>query len=146
MAIRIFISYCEPDKNKMRALARVIKKYPGLEAIVIADARHPSELLSLKVKEGIASCTYFIPILTSLSYKTQWLNQETGYATGLHKTIIPIIEEQVIPKLKGFIHAQMDLPYSYPARSGNLRYERALFLKEAQVLVADILLSMGVAP
>ena len=110
METGIFISYASEDQNKMKALHRAIsKKYRGFKPVVIANRRNPGTALTDKVKNGIEGADYFMPIITRISISSQWVNQEIGYATAKDKEIIPIVEDNIRDKLKGFIHNQLDL-------------------------------------
>ena len=106
----IFISYESEDKNKMKALYKAIsKKYRGFKPIVVANRRNPGMALTDKVKKGIEDADYFIPIITRNSILSQWVNQEIGYAIAKDKEIVPICEDNIRDKLKGFIHNQLEL-------------------------------------
>lgn len=146
MSIKIFISYSTEDKGKMLSLRKRIEKHTTLKAIVVADDRKASKLLTDKVKDGIKDCDYFVCILTSKSIKNQWVNQEIGYATAQGKRIMPIIESGILNKLKGFVHKQMDLPYSVKTAGTTAQGQGLLFSKRAKVLVDDILLEKGMVP
>lgn len=146
MAISIFISYSTDDKGKMLSLQRRIKAHGNLKAIVVADDRKASKLLTDKVKDGIKDCDYFVCILTSKSIKNQWVNQEIGYATALGKPVRPIVETSMLNKLKGFVHKQMDLPYSVSTSGRKTKSQGILFSKRFKVLIDDILLENDRVP
>jgi len=44
------------------------------------------------IKEMIKACPYFLVMLTTDSIASQWVNQEIGYAVGVGREPIPIIE------------------------------------------------------
>jgi hypothetical protein len=112
-----FVSYSDFDKEKMMVLGDLISATDNLELIIIADYKQPMKALTDKVSEGLDAATFIIPILTDKSYKTQWINQEIGYAAAQKKTnfIYPLVESKIIGKLKGFIHSQVDLSYNFDA-------------------------------
>lgn len=143
---KVFISYAEADKSKVTTLQKVIDKTNILSAIVIANNRQALIQLSEKVKNGIKDCDYFVPILTPNSISAQWINQEIGYATALNREIFPIVEHSVIDVLKGFIHKQVDLSYSYEKNTRNVKSEAAKFARVSKLLVDDILLKNNVYP
>ena len=125
--LRVFVSYVHIDDNKRRALVRVLLAAAlPIEPIVIADRRSPGTPLTEKVVEGIAESDYFVPILTSASIGTQWVNQEIGYAAAKGTPTIALVESGVRDRLKGFIHDQQDLPFSFPV-SENQRRQARLF-------------------
>lgn len=137
MSTKIFISYCSDDENKMRALERIIKKTKELEPVIVSDRRTPRVPLEKKVKDGILESDYMIPILTSNSIYSQWVNQEVGFAEGNKIDIYPIVEKLIINKLKGFIHKNSDLPHQFECNSSKKK-KAANFRKCAKLLVEDI--------
>ena len=126
---KVFVSYVHDDDNKRRALVRVLEgATPPIEAVVVAARRSPGKPLTEKVSDGITECDYFVPILTSASVGTQWVNQEIGYATALRKPTLALVEAEIMANLKGFIHDQQDLPFSFPGFE-NRRREASAFRK-----------------
>ena len=112
---RVFVSYAHDDDNKRQAFVRVLEAAtPSIEAVLIAARRSPGKPLADKVADGIFECDYFVPILTSASIANQWVNQEIGYAMALHKPTLALVEAEIMASLKGFIHDQQDLPFSFP--------------------------------
>lgn len=140
--LRIFISYADIDRAKMRSVEKIIKEHVSLKPIIIADNRQTLKTLDEKVAKGIKSCDYFIPILTKESIKTQWINQEIGFARALDKKIYPIIDREIIDDLKGFIHKGVDLPYYYEI-SLSKRSENIKFNNASKTLIQDILMKSG---
>jgi len=130
----------------MLSLRKRIDVHSSLTAIVVANERSASKLLTDKVKDGISDSAYVVCILTNKSIKNQWVNQEIGYATALGKPIRPIVMTGVLNKLKGFVHKQMDLPYSVKSTGVSVRAEAVLFSKRAKVLVDDILVEHRFVP
>ncbi len=146
MAKKIFISYSDKDRNKMRSLERQILKTTILKPIIIADNRQTTKLLSDKVKAGIIECDYFIPILTRSSISTQWINQEIGFATAKNKAIYPIVECSIMSKLRGFIHKQFDLSYKFDGNKKNKRVEACQFTIYSRRLINDLLIENKKTP
>jgi hypothetical protein len=133
--VKVFISYCSADDNKREALASALAAH-GHTPIVVATRRMPGTPLAEKVTSGIAECEVFVPILTAASLPTQWVNQEIGYAKGIGRPIVPIVDGAVIGSLKGFVHAQHDLPFSFRASPGQSRAEAASFRRAYLRLIA----------
>jgi hypothetical protein len=75
--------------------------------------------------------------LTSNSIATQWINQEIGFATALGIRIMSIVESNLIDKLKGFIHKQIDLPYNYQPNIKRA-IEHKEFIKQVRKLITDL--------
>ena len=135
---KIFISYTDKDRNKVRILENKIEKFSLFEPNIIADRHESLKPLAEKVIIGIEESDYIIPIVTRNSYMTQWINQEIGYAKARGKEIRPIIENQILSKLKGFIHKQVDLPYSFHFNKNSKYKESYDFSKCCFRLLSDI--------
>jgi hypothetical protein len=137
MEQKVFISYSDFDRDKVKLLINELKTNPMFSAIVIANNREALEPLAKKVADGIIRSDIFIPILTRNSIMTQWINQEIGFATALNKKVLPIVENDQISNLKGFIHKQIDLPYNFPSNSKKAT-ENKNFIKQVRLLISDI--------
>ncbi len=132
MKKKIFISYADKDKNKMKALSRAINKSKDqLEPLVVAKRYSPNIPLTEKVESAITEADCFIPIITRKSIKNQWVNQEIGFAKAKKKNreIIPIVEKGITPKLKGFIHDKLDLPFTFKGYKSEPNKEASSFRK-----------------
>jgi len=110
---KIFVSYSDKDRDKMKIIAEIIDNKENLQSIIIATRKEPLVPLTEKVINGIKESDIIIPILTSKSINTQWINQEIGFSIALNKKIQPIVEHDMIDNLKGFIHKQLDLPFTF---------------------------------
>ena len=133
----IFISYSNLDKKKLDLLEREIILDGRYKPIVIANNREALKPLAKKVSDGLIQAEFVVPIITKNSISNQWVNQEIGFATALNKTIIPIIDKDLIDSLKGFIHKQVDLPYSFFS-SEKAVVESRNFLKAIKSLIDDL--------
>jgi len=133
----IFISYSDPDYDKVELIVNELKGNMTFYPIVIASNREATKPLAQKVADGIIQAKIIVPVLTSNSFKAQWLNQEIGFATALGKRIMPIVERELIDILKGFLHKQIDLPYNYLLNS-NKTLENVDFVKQVRNLISDL--------
>jgi len=123
----------------MQMLKDLIDESIDLTPIVIAERRNSLLPLTKKVEDGIKESQIIIPILTSESISSQWVNQEIGYATALKNIrIMPIIDNSIMNDLKGFIHKEVDLSYNFQSFSDNKRKESIHFKKCITKLVNDI--------
>lgn len=115
--IKIFISYCVEDNDKMEFIKNLINQSEKLEAVVVLQEKSDLSFTSDKVAASLKKSDIFLPILTSKSISNQWVNQETGFVFGNNKfkteNIKPIIEKKIMAELKGFITANNDLNYKY---------------------------------
>ena len=134
--MRVFISHASDDDGKLRALTRALKKAkPSFIPVVVAARREPGRLLADKVMDCIQQADFLVPILTRSSRSNQWVNQEIGYAQGIKRRIVPVVEREIISELKGFVHDQHDLPFSFPGYPENARREAAAFRSAYKPLI-----------
>lgn len=129
MKAKIFLSYSELDKNKLKALRSAIKKREGLDPIVVSERRKVGQSLADKVKECMQEADILIPILTRKSIGSQWVNQEIGFAEARKIPIVPLVEKSLLDKLKGFIHKQMDLSFVFIGVKSDSKKETRNFRK-----------------
>lgn len=144
--VSVFISYCSDDEKMMKSLRRRLSDTNALNPIVVADIRKAATPLADKVKKGIEDCDYFVPILTARSITTQWVNQEIGFATALDKRVMPMVDSEISGKLKGFVHKQLDLPYTFNGKFGTATKGIRHFSTKAKILVDDILVERDIVP
>ncbi len=137
MKHKIFISYSHKDKDKVDLIVKELKNHPTFEPLVIASNREAGKLLADKVIYGIKNAEIIIPIITERSISEQWINQEIGFATAINRTVMPIIDNGLINDLKGFIHKQIDLPYSYQRKSITGQENRN-FIECFRLLLSDL--------
>lgn len=142
---KIFISYSDEDRSRMRSLAKIIENSNHFTSIIIADRRDALTALTEKVKIGIFESDYIVPLLTKNSISSQWVNQEIGYAAALNKEIIPIINKEIINDLKGFVHKNIDLPYSFLEIESNNKKTRNSFRDACNLAITDLLISNNLA-
>ena len=139
MKEKLFISYANENADKVKLITNELLKHPIFEPIVVANKREPNKALVKKVTEGIDSAYRFVPILSMQSFKTQWLNQEIGYAVCKNIPIVPIVQQEVLSDLKGFIHKQNDCPYTYAMKIGLFRRDENIsFLNCFNDLINDL--------
>jgi hypothetical protein len=134
----IFISYASTDNDLVAILKDQILIGNSFEPIVIADQRKALKPLTQKIIDGICKSDFIIPIMTSNSFKEQWINQEIGYSISKGKTIVPIVQKEIIKELKGFIHGEIDLPYKFGSGEKLIRTSKTEFLKACKLLLSDI--------
>lgn len=115
--VKIFISYSTLDSEKKEIIKNLINNSEKLEAIVVPEQYSSLDYNAEKIKKSLDSCMVFLPILTSNSINNQWVNQEIGYAFGSNKIkledIYPIVENNIMNDLKGFISSSNDLNFRY---------------------------------
>lgn len=115
--IKIFISYCIQDNDKMEYIKNLINQSENLESVVVLQQKSNLSYTSDKITESLNNSTVFLPILTSNSITNQWVNQEIGFVFGGNRfnidNIKPIVEKGLKNILKGFISSSNDLNYRF---------------------------------
>jgi hypothetical protein len=136
--VKVFVSHSTSDDNKMEAVTRAIKKRDQLEAVVVVKKRQQGKWFPDKVAEAIDSADLVIPILTSNSIMSQWVNQEIGYARAKGKDIWPVLAKNQTQNLKGFLSRDQDQAYRFEP-SNNERQEATRFARVCNKLLDDYL-------
>ena len=130
MALKVFISHSTADMDIVYELYRWLLSV-GLEAYVAEFYSQPGILLPSKVAEMIDNCDCFIALLTADGNRSDFVQQEIGYALKGGKLVVPIVEEEVV-KPKGFLQGVEYIPFSrYDPTDAISRV--AYFLKERAV-------------
>ena len=139
MDMRVFISYASEDDHKRRALAGTLEKAtPSFIPVVVSARREPGRLLEDKVMDCIQRADFLVPILTRSSLSNQWVNQEIGYAKGIKRRIVPVVQAEIISELKGFVHAQHDLPFLFSSSPEDHRREATAFRSAYRKLIEHL--------
>ena len=67
------------------------------------------------IKHEIRACPYFLVVLTKAGIASQWVNQEIGYAVGVGRTLIPVVEIDSYAgsrtESKGFVELHDQISY-----------------------------------
>ena len=137
MKTGIFISFGNDDKKLVMRLQKRLEKSEILYPIVITERRSSGQLNTDKVIKGLIECGAVLPLITKNSIYTQWINQEIGYAAALSRPFYPMVESGLLHKLKGFIHKERDLPYTFE-NSPNEKIAGKKFGKCYTALIEDL--------
>ncbi|MBP6239154.1 MAG: toll/interleukin-1 receptor domain-containing protein [Saprospiraceae bacterium] len=136
--LKVFISFSECDRKRMEIIVKVLNNSELLTSLVVESNRRSNESISNLVIESINESHYFIPILSEESIKTQWVNQEIGYAKSkVDLKLLPVTQSIIINTLKGFIHNQVQLPYMFDL-TDRPKSDRIQFEKLCNVILNDL--------
>lgn len=119
---KVFISHSTNDMDLVYEL-RISLGRVGVEPYVAEYYPEPDEELPQKIKRNIDDSQSVVALLTHDGIRSQWVNQEIGYADKAGKKIIPIVEEGV--EISGFLTSK----------------ERILFNRANPYEVSDIIIS-----
>jgi hypothetical protein len=100
MSYRVFISHSTSDLGLVYELKQWLEAN-GIEASVAQLSLSPGELMSERVRQGIAASDCVLVILSQDGGRSDLVNQEVGLAVGSQRLIVPIVEVGLQPK--GFL-------------------------------------------
>lgn len=98
-----FISHSTADiETEVSAVCEILEKCKI--SVFLADRDAPlGNPLPAEIKKAIEESELFLVFITKKSLKSQWVNQEIGYALGKDISVIPLKKEGV--EFKGLIEA-----------------------------------------
>ena len=113
---KVFISHAtDEDGELVRWIAGALDRL-HVRAFVYESYQRGGQNRFEVIKANISACPYFLVILTQAGIASQWVNQEIGYAVGVGKTIIPVVELDSFSgrriNSKGFVEIHDPLNYN----------------------------------
>ena len=100
MSVSVFLSYSHENRRIARSLKAGLEQF-GMEAFLAHEDLSPSSNWLRVIRKNLRGCQVFMPLLTKEFKKSDWTDQETGFAVALRKVILPITVD-FLPY--GFIH------------------------------------------
>jgi len=98
MAYKVFISHSTRDQGLVISLANLLSKF-GVEVFVAEWYLTPGERLDRKVFEQIEKSDCVVALLTRNGIRSNWAQQEIGYALRRPKMVlIPLVEKGIDQK------------------------------------------------
>jgi hypothetical protein len=144
MAYKVFISHSTRDRGLVINLANLLTKL-GVEPFVAEWYLGPGEQIDKKVFSQIEKADCMIVLLTRNGIRSNWVQQEVGYAIKNRKLIIPIVEKGVEPgdlaALQGREYIEYDPLQPEQALIRTSTYVKSLKLKKEEK--EKTLLTMG---
>lgn len=111
---KVFISHATIDSALVSWIAEGLDRL-HIRSFVYENYQIGGQNRFEKIKSFITACPYFLVLLTRDGIASQWVNQEIGYAVGMGKNIIPIIEVDELTgiriKSKGFVELHDPINY-----------------------------------
>lgn len=105
MAYKVFISHSTRDLGLVTFLAKKLSEF-GVEVFVAEWSLSPGATLDKKVSAQIERADCVVAILTQNGMRSNWVQQEIGYALKANKPIIPLVEKGISPKHLGFLQGK----------------------------------------
>lgn len=97
MAYKVFISHSTEDMGLVIALSNLLAKFE-VETFVAEWYFTPEERIDKKVFKQINEADCVVVLLTRNGMRSNWVQQEIGYAIKAGKPIIPLVERGVDPR------------------------------------------------
>lgn len=147
MAFSVFVSHSVRDLNVVYQFKYWLE-VNGIGVYVASAQPQYGTQLPAKIANAINQSDCVIAILTTHGARSDWVNQEIGYAVRANRLVIPVVEQGV--NLKGFI---ADVEYvmfqpNDPATAINKVINRLSELKatkeQQQKVLAGLLMLFGI--
>lgn len=87
----VFLSHSEKDKDLVQRINELLTRLHIRPWIYENDYVGGSNRFE-RIKSHIQDTPYFLVLFTQEGLSSQWVNQEVGYAVGIGRDIIPILE------------------------------------------------------
>lgn len=112
---KVFISHATTEDGELvRWIADALDRL-HIRAFVYERYQRGGQNRFEVIKRWIKACPYFLVVLTKDGIASQWVNQEIGYAVGMGKEIIPIVEVDESTgrciKSRGFVELHDPIEY-----------------------------------
>lgn len=135
MAYQVFLSHSTRDQGLVISLVRLLSQF-GVKVVVAEWYLTPGEPLTKKVFGQIEDSDCIVVLLTRNGMRSNWVQQEVGYALGCKKRVIPIVEKGVdkrdLAMLGSVEYIEYDPYQPQPALSKLSTYVKSLRLKKEE--------------
>jgi len=149
MAFTVFLSHSTKDLDIVNELAKWLR-LNGVVVHIASSQIQAGEPLSKKVSSLLESSDCVLAILTLNGARSEWVNQEIGYAIRRGILVVPVVEEGV--KVKGFLASLEYIPFDrrnpYDAVTRAVEYLRTLAVRKEEeergrLILGGLLLLFG---
>lgn len=149
MAYRVFISHSTRDRGLVMTLSNLLTRL-GVEVFVAEWYLSPGERIDKKVFSQIEKADCIVVLLTRNGIRSNWVQQEVGYAIKSGKILIPLaekgIESRDLAALQGREYIEYDPLQPQRALIKTSTYVKSLKLKkeerEKTLLIAGGILAL----
>jgi hypothetical protein len=133
MSFTVFISHSTKDMELVYLLAMCLRMNK-INVHVAEWYEQPGRYLPEKIAELIRKSDCILALLTINGERAPWVNQEIGYAKGVGKLIIPVVEEGV--QVTGFLQGLEYIPFKrdnpYDAITRATKYLQTLKIRKEE--------------
>lgn len=135
MAYKVFVSHSVRDQGLVIALSNLLSKF-GVEVTVAEWYLVPGESIAKKVFRQIEKSDCVVGLLTQNGMRSNWVQQEIGYALKAKIPLIPLIEKGTDQKdlaaLQGRKYIEYDPDQPQQALIRVSTYVKSLKLKKEE--------------
>lgn len=110
MAYKVFLSHSTRDQGLVVTLANMLSKF-GIVVSVAEWYLSPGQRLDAKVFTELRSSDCVVILLTQNGIRSNWVQQEVGYALREGKPIIPLVEKGTAPQDLGALQSREYIEY-----------------------------------
>jgi len=112
---KVFISHATTEDGKLAVWIEEALDRLHIRAFVYERYPRGGQNRFEVIKRMINACPYFLALLTKDGIASQWVNQEIGYAVGVGKAPIPVVEVDEVTgrrvESKGFVELHDPIDY-----------------------------------
>ena len=135
MAYKVFISHSTRDQQLVIMLANLLTKF-NIEVSVAEWYLIPGERLDKKVFSEIEKSNCMVILLTKKGIRSNWVQQEIGYAMKSKIPIIPIVEKGAKPKELGSLQGKEYIEYD-PSKPQQALVKASTYVKSLKLKKED---------
>ena len=110
MPYKVFISHSVRDQGLVVALANILSKF-GIDVIVAEWYLAPGQSLPQKIFDQIEKSDCVLVLLTRNGIRSNWVQQEIGYALKAKKLLVPLVEKGIDQKDLGALQSKDRIEY-----------------------------------
>jgi hypothetical protein len=133
MAYKVFISHSTRDWKLAITLANILTKF-GIKVFVAEWYLTPGQKLDRKVFTNLDNADCVVVLQTRNGIRSNWVQQEIGYALKIGKPLIPLVEKGVTQKDLAALRGKKYIEYDpYQPRQALVKistYVKSLKLKK----------------
>ena len=112
MRYRVFLSHSSKDNTWVKWIADNARN-SDIDTYLFEYDVQPGTLMSDKIKKEIQSCNALVVLLTYNSQSSPYVHQEIGYADGLHKRIIPLVQPDIQKGTLAMLEGKEYIPFDF---------------------------------
>lgn len=140
--LKVFVSYSLKDMAWVAGLGDWLRSIGDVEVFVSEYETPAGAVLVDEIKGKIDWCDVFLVLLSSNSARSEWVQQEIGYAIACHKYVIPLtVEPGALPQ--GMIKGIRAVDLSKDSEVASLQLYQALESLKVQEANRRALLILG---